>query len=300
MSSPYQPGFQSTQQGDRSKSEFSFAPGETNIFVTHYSPSLMTAWLKTELTVTSRRLLARKSNTLLGVIPLGHDDAAMPLGSISEVGVNSKFHPGRAIMAIVWLVLMISMFNAHQPVLGILALLLLIVAVLTTMDAELRVVNNAGSVTSLTVSALEKAKLQSFKQEVEQRLYADQALLMHRESMNQAQNFATIQQAQMSALLAQGQLQNQLSSDKGQQPPPRCRTRTSRAEERIIGKIDDWPAGPFGRPICVRSGAPRNEALRIARGPFSRLYDSCRRFLSGLPSRSMVLKISWPSGRCCR
>lgn len=37
--------------------------------------------------------------------------------------------------------------------------------------------------------------------------------------MNQAQNFATIQQAQMSALLAQGQLQNQLSSDKGQQPP---------------------------------------------------------------------------------
>lgn len=219
MSSPYQPGFQSTQQGDRSKSESSFAPGETNIFVTHYSPSLMTAWLKTELTVTSRRLLARKSNTLLGVIPLGHDDAAMPLGSISEVGVNSKFHPGRAIMAIVWLVLMISMFNAHQPVLGILALLLLIVAVLTTMDAELRVVNNAGSVTSLTVSALEKAKLQSFKQEVEQRLYADQALLMHRESMNQAQNFATIQQAQMSALLAQGQLQNQLSSDKGQQPP---------------------------------------------------------------------------------
>jgi len=219
VSSPYQPGFQSTQQGDRSKSEFSFAPGETNIFVTHYSPSLMTSWLKTELTVTSRRLLARKSNALLGVIPLGHDDAAMPLGSISEVGVNSKFHPGRAIMAIVWLVLMISMFNAHQPVLGILALLLLIVAVLTTMDAELRVVNNAGSVTSLTVSALEKAKLQSFKQEVEQRLYADQALLMHRESMNQAQNFATIQQAQMSALLAQGQLQNQLSSDKGQQPP---------------------------------------------------------------------------------
>ena len=50
-------------------------------------------------------------------------------------------------------------------------------------------------------------------------LYADQALLMHRESMNQAQNFATIQQAQMSALLAQGQLQNQLSNDKGQQPP---------------------------------------------------------------------------------
>ncbi len=36
--------------------------------------------------------------------------------------------------------------------------------------------------------------------------------------MNQAQNFATIQQAQMSALLAQGQLQNQLSNDKGQQP----------------------------------------------------------------------------------
>ena len=91
---------------------------------------------------------------------------------------------------------------------------------------------------------------------------------MHRESMNQAQNFATIQQAQMSALLAQGQLQNQLSSDKGSRLP-RCRTRTSRAEERIIGKIDDWPAGPFGRPICVRSGAPRNEALRIARGPDS-------------------------------
>ncbi|GAE81589.1 hypothetical protein JCM18920_3374 [Cutibacterium acnes JCM 18920] len=155
--------------------------------------------------------------------------------------MNSKFHPGRAIMAIVWLVLMISMFNAHQPVLGILALLLLIVAVLTTMDAELRVVNNAGSVTSLTVSALEKAKLQSFKQEVEQRLYADQALLMHRESMNQAQNFATIQQAQMSALLAQGQLQNQLSSDKGQQPPtqmpnPNIQAEDYREDRRLAGR----------------------------------------------------------------
>ena len=219
MSSSYQPGFQSTQPGGRSKSEFSFAPGETNIFVTHYSPSLMTAWLKTELTVTSRRLLARKSNTLLGVIPLGHDDAAMPLGSISQVGVSSKFHPGRAIMAVVWLVLMISMLNTDQPVLAILALLLLIVAVLTTVDAELVVVNNAGSATSLTVSVLEKAKLQSFKQEVEQRLYADQALLMHRESMNQAQMSAATQQAQMSALLAQGQLQNQLNNNNGQQQP---------------------------------------------------------------------------------
>lgn len=256
MSSPYQPGFQSTQQGDRSKSEFSFAPGETNILVTHYSPSLMTAWLKTELTVTSRRLLARKSNTLLGVIPLGHDDAAMPLGSISEVGVNSKFHPGRAIMAIVWLVLMISMFNAHQPVLGILALLLLIVAVLTTMDAELRVVNNAGSVTSLTVSALEKAKLQSFKQEVEQRLYAGQALLMHRESMNQAQNFATIQQAQMSALLhrascrtssAMTRVSNRLPDAEPEHPGLRVIGRST------IGRPD--PSG-FGRPICVRN--PRN------------------------------------------
>jgi hypothetical protein len=45
---------------------------------------------------------------------------------------------------------------------------------------------------------------------------------MHRESMNQAQNFATIQQAQMSALLAQGQLQTPHT---------------------------DWPAEGTGRPI---------------------------------------------------
>ena len=68
---------------------------------------------------------------------------------------------------------------------------------------------------------------------------------MHRESMNQAQNFATIQQAQMSALLAQGQLQNQLSSDKGSRLP-RCRTRTPKAENYRADAHDDWPAEPFG------------------------------------------------------
>jgi len=80
---------------------------------------------------------------------------------------------------------------------------------------------------------------------------------MHRESMNQAQNFATIQQAQMSALLAQGQLQNQLSNDKGQQPPtqmPNPNTQGGELSGRsTIGRPD--PSG-VGRPICVRN--PRN------------------------------------------
>ena len=76
---------------------------------------------------------------------------------------------------------------------------------------------------------------------------------MHRESMNQAQNFATIQQAQMSALLAQGQLQNQLSSDKGSRLP-RCRTRTSRAEDY---REDRRLAGRSLRPanLCAEWGS---------------------------------------------
>jgi chaperonin GroEL len=82
VSSPYQPGFQSTQQGDRSKSEFSFAPGETNVFVTHYSPSLMTAWLKTG----DREKLQERIAKLAGGV------CVIRVGAATEVELNEKKH----------------------------------------------------------------------------------------------------------------------------------------------------------------------------------------------------------------
>ncbi|WP_368492289.1 hypothetical protein [Cutibacterium sp.] len=176
----------------------------------------MTPWLKTELTVTSQRFLAHKANTVLGIFPLGYNDIAMPLQSISAVSLNKKFHIGRMVIALILFMIGSGMFSNGHSFGGIFFLLLMVVLLLTTVDTQLNLSNNAGSTTGIGVSILEEAKLEGFKQEVEQRLYADRALLMHQESLQQATTAAGVQQAQMSALLAQAQLQNQLNM--GQQP----------------------------------------------------------------------------------
>jgi len=213
-----------------------FAPGETNIEVQQFSLSVVAFWLKSELGVTSTRLVAKTPHTLLGLIPLGSEDFAQPLPNIAGVGVNTRVYPWRIIWAIVFLIAMIVLFKNDQPVLGIIALIIAVVTGLNAMQAELSVQNNGGMVSYLRVSVLQQAKLKAFQEQVNQRLFADQSQLRHVQTT----------QLQQQQLMAQ-QLNNQFMQQNFSQP---------QAQAQQFAAPAPAPAASAGAAVPPPPGAP--------------------------------------------
>lgn len=194
-----------------------FAPGETNIVERGFSPSVILFWLKTSIGVSSTRIMTRVPNTVLGLIPLGAEDATYPLANVAGVGVNTKFSVGRLVFGLVFLFLGFGLIG-DTALLGLILLLLSISMLANTMSATLNISNNAGGVSSVQVSILEKAKLENFREEINQRLFADHDRLRHEEHMNVQNQQLHAQQQQLNAQIMQQQ--NYLNTQHQQPPQP--------------------------------------------------------------------------------
>jgi hypothetical protein len=182
-------------------SNLNFAPGETNIIESQFSPSVVLFWLRSQLAVTNRRIVLKEPNTLLGVIPLGYRDAAFPLNNVASVGVEVKFSLGRAILGLIFFIVGIALVTKN--VLGIILLLIGFSMLANALSAALRVQNNGGGVNFVKVSVLQKSKLEQFRDEANQRLFADTEGLRHSETMG-----AHVLNAQLQALQLQQTMQN--------------------------------------------------------------------------------------------
>ena len=176
---------------------FQLAPGETDPASETFSPSLALFWLKANMMVSSRRFVYNIPNTLLGVIPLGSEKRSFPLNNIASVDSGSRFRIGRFLGG---LFLIVSGFSMSQSsgaslILSLIGLLILV----NSFPATLSISNNAGGVTVITVSALEKAKLDNFTQVIQSRIFADQAGLRHEaaQQMRAQGNFYQAAQLQM-------------------------------------------------------------------------------------------------------
>jgi hypothetical protein len=195
-------------------SSLNFAPGETNVEVERFSPSVVLFWLKSEIGVSSTRVESKAPNTLLGLIPLGANLQTFPIPNIASVNVNTRFSIWRAIWGVVWLV--VGAATVKNGI-GVVFILLGISMLANAMSATLNLVNNGGGVNSLQVSILEKAKLQQFAQEINQRVLADHAALRHNEHMNVQAQQLMVQQQQLNAQIMQQnatlQNQHQVSDD---------------------------------------------------------------------------------------
>lgn len=181
-----------------------FAPGEENITEVTVSPSVLLFWVKTHLGVSSTRVVTKVSNTVLGIIPLGASDASYPLSNVSSAGVNNKVHILRGFIGFLVAMGGLSSFGSSAP----LALLLLLVGasmLVNSVDATLTLTNNAGGESEIRVSVLEKAKLEAFREEVNQRLFADHERLRHQEQMHIQNQQLQTQQAQLNAQIMQQQ-----------------------------------------------------------------------------------------------
>lgn len=181
-----------------------FAPGEENIIEESFSPSVILFWLKTRMGVSSARIATTSSNTLLGLIPLGYADAMYPLTNVAGVGVNTKLSVTRLIFGLVLLGMGGAAMDASAA-LGFVMLILAISMLANAMSATLQITNNAGGVSTVGVSILEKAKLEQFREQINQRLFADHAALRHGEHMQVQNQQLHTQQQQLNAHLTQQQ-----------------------------------------------------------------------------------------------
>lgn len=175
-------------------SNINFAPGEGNVTSQKFSPSVILFWLKTEIAVSSMRVVSRSPNTLFGLIPLGYKDAAFPLASTASVGVEVKFSVGRALFGLIFFLVGINLLD---NVFGWLLLILGLSMLLNALSAALTITNHGGGQSRLRVSILEKSKLESFRDEINARVFADQGRLRHEENMDMQAKSLLNQQAQL-------------------------------------------------------------------------------------------------------
>lgn len=178
-----------------------FAPGETNAHIESFSPSIALFWLKADMGVSNTRLAHKMPNTVFGVIPVGARNTAIPLANIAGVSVSTSVSGGRLGFGLLTSFIALAA-TVEGSVAGLFWLLFGLLMIFNAFKATLDVSNNGGGVTSVDVSVLERAKLEAFRAEVDQRLFADHSQLRHVESMGVQQDHltATLLNTQLTAL----------------------------------------------------------------------------------------------------
>ncbi|KXP13907.1 hypothetical protein [Tsukamurella pseudospumae] len=208
-------------------SNLQFAPGETDVVQESFSPSVILFWLRTSVGASSTRVVARQTNSALGLIPLGSKDIAYPLSNVAGVGVNTRFHLGRLVAGVINLLIAYPcLSNATSSglllVIGLIFLVFGVAALVNMFTATLTVQNNGGGVAVIGVSILEKAKLEALREQINQRLFADQALLRHNQHMQVQNQQLSVQQQQLNAQVMQqsAYLQSQQPQSGAPAPQP--------------------------------------------------------------------------------
>lgn len=196
--------------------EFTYAPGETNIVGERFSPNVLLFWLKTSIAASNTRVQYRSPNTILGLIPLGADTQTIPLRNIASVDTSVKFNMGSFVIGIILAFAGLGTLGSNALI-GLILLVLGLASLANMMSASLNFVNQAGGKNAITVSILEKDKLSKLAQRIQELVFADLEGIRHQESMNiQQQQFAV--QAQQ-ALLQQQMLAAQQATQSASGQP---------------------------------------------------------------------------------
>ncbi|SFS41304.1 hypothetical protein [Paenibacillus sp. 453mf] len=130
-----------------------------------FTTNLILAWLKTDFTLTSKRIAGHQPNTLFGLIPIGKKEVTFPLKNVSSVGVSTKFHLRRFIFGGVITLIGLSILGGSFFG-GLIVTLLGLIPLLNSYTASISYTNNAGHTSSIEMSILEKEKAEQFVQQI--------------------------------------------------------------------------------------------------------------------------------------
>lgn len=161
-----------------SNTDIVLAPGESGLYSRAFRPNLLLFWLRDSYVVTNKRLALKCANTIFGFIPLGFEERSIPMGSIAGVTSSLKVKPLRLLLfgflAIALALLGFGSLSSGSFS-GVFFVLLgaacgAIAA--NAIMASLNVTNNGGGVSELTVSILDKAALDDFKNKANEFIYS--------------------------------------------------------------------------------------------------------------------------------
>lgn len=134
-----------------------------------FNASLLLVWLKTDFTLTTKRIGGTNPNTMLGIIPLGQKQFTYPLKNIASVSSSTQFHFWRLIIGIVLSYIGLKMFG--ESFLGGLVLALLgLSCLLNCYTVAFSIANNAGQAPAIELSILEKDKVAALVSDINHKI----------------------------------------------------------------------------------------------------------------------------------
>lgn len=164
-----------------SNTDIMLAPGESGLCSRSFRPNLLLFWLRDTYLVTNKRLALKCANTIFGFIPLGFEEKSIPMGSIAGVNSSFKVKPVRLLFAGFMAAVMLFMGLSALAGGAVGGLFLLLAGTFfaaiaaNSIMASLSVTNNGGGVNEVTVSILDKAALDDFKNKATEYIYSASA-----------------------------------------------------------------------------------------------------------------------------
>ena len=225
--------------GTENVTDFMLAPGETSVYGQQFLVSLVAPYLKGQMMCSSSRFVYKVPNTLLGIIPVGTDENTVPVNSISAVSTSTRFKVGRAILAVIFLIAGLA-YIGSSPLGGIILVALGIVFGLTALSSALVVTNHAGGSFGIEVSLIDNAKLNTFKTELQNRVFADREAMRHGEAQDLRMQSLAMQQMQL-AQMQQAQLQQGMQQQAMQQPQVQQGQQPAQLQQGQPGYSEQFP-----------------------------------------------------------
>lgn len=126
-----------------------------------FTTNLVLFWLKTDFSLTSKRVMGHAPNTFLGMIPLGKSEFTYPLKNIAGIAASTKFHFVRLLVGLILVFAGFGVFDSSF--IGAIILILLGLSPLANCYTSTFVItNNAGEAPIIELSILEKDKVAEF------------------------------------------------------------------------------------------------------------------------------------------
>lgn len=125
-----------------------------------FMTSLLTFYLKGEISTAQNFLILKRPNTIFTIIPLGAKKFNVPINQISMVGTNFKLLVKSFLTGIIEIIVAFVLFSAS----AFLALILLIIGALTVINSfqtELVISTTSGTNFALFFLIFEKAKAET-------------------------------------------------------------------------------------------------------------------------------------------
>ena len=141
--------------------------GETEIASIKVMPSPLLFWLKVELQASEKRIVGRKPNTFLGLIPTGYENIMFPLKQVAGITVNTRVKPLRLLIGILFFLGGLSSDFAKG---GFIISLIGAALVIGAMQAALVIQNTGGGKQDVEVSLFNKGDIQNFASKVRSHL----------------------------------------------------------------------------------------------------------------------------------